>query len=251
MSQNVIEIENLSVKFGDHLALEEINLQIPQSSFTAIVGPNGAGKSTFFKVLLGLVKPASGKAVIFNYSPQQVPPDWIGYVPQVKTIDLRFPALAIELVLTGILLRWPWRQYKPDRERAIVALEQVGAAHLAERPLSKLSGGELQRVCIARSIVRQPKLVMLDEPATGIDAVGEADMYRMLEAYQKKSGATLLMITHDWHAATHHADRVLLLNRKQVSFGPPKIAMDEKSLRSAFGHIGHEHKLDFLVNSDD
>ena len=169
-------------------------------------------------------------------------------MPQAKTMDRSFPALSIELVLTGLKNRWPWRLPKTDRDLAMDALEKVGASHLAERPLGKLSGGELQRVCLARSIARKPKIVMLDEPATGIDAVGEADMYRMLETYQKNSGATLLMITHDWHAATHHADQVLLLNRKQVSFGPPNIAMNEESLRSAFGHIGHEHKLNFLMN---
>ena len=188
---------------------------------------------------------------MFDNPPQRVPPEWIGYVPRVKTIDRSFPALSIEVVLTGIHLHWPWRQHKNERERALGALEQVGAAHLAEESLGRLSGGELQRVCLARSIVRQPRLVILDEPATGIDAVGEADMYRMLETYQKNSGATLLMITHDWHAATHHADHVLLLNRKQVSFGPPNIAMNEENLRTAFGHIGHEHKLNFLMNSDD
>jgi zinc transport system ATP-binding protein len=128
-------------------------------------------------------------------------------------------------------------------------MAQVGTEHLALRPIAKLSGGELQRVCLARSLVREPRLVMLDEPTTGIDAVGEADIYKLLEAYQKASGATILMITHDWHAATHHANWVLLLNRKQVSFGPPSEALNEDNLRVAFGHIGHTHQLKFLVNS--
>ena len=92
---------------------------------------------------------------------------------------------------------------------------------------------------------------MLDEPATGIDAVGEADMYRMLEDYQAESGATLIMITHDWHVATHHADHVLLLNCKQISFGTPKCALSENCLREAFGHIGHEHELKLFINSDE
>ena len=92
---------------------------------------------------------------------------------------------------------------------------------------------------------------MLDEPATGIDAVGEADMYRMLEDYQQDSSATLLMITHDWHVATHHADHVLLLNCKQISFGIPQEALNEDCLREAFGHIGHKHDLKFLVRKND
>jgi len=166
----------------------------------------------------------------------------------MKTMDRSFPALSIELVLTGLTPRWPWRIQKSGYQKALVALEQVGAAHLARRPVGRLSGGELQRICLARSIVRQPQLVMLDEPATGIDAVGEADMYRRLEAYQKKSGATILMITHDWHTATHHANHVLLLNQKQISFGPPEVALSEDFLRMAFGHIGHEHQLKFLFS---
>jgi zinc transport system ATP-binding protein len=246
MSGLAIHVEGLSVRFGDFLALDNLTFSIPQNRFVAIVGPNGAGKSTLLRVLLGLISPSHGSVEILQTSPSEVPADWIGYVPQVKTMDRSFPALSIELVLTGLIGRWPWGRQKDFQTEAFEALKQVGAAHLADRPLGRLSSGELQRVCLARSIVRQPRIVMLDEPATGIDAVGEADMYRLLEAYQKKSGATFLMVTHDWHAATHHADFVLLLNRKQISFGEPSDALAEENLRLAFGHIGHEHALRFL-----
>ena len=242
----VIETEHLSVQFGDHKALDDINIQVPEGAFVALVGPNGAGKSTFLKVTLGLIPPTKGIVRIFGRPPSKVPAEWIGYVPQVKTMDRRFPALALELVMTGLNRQWPWHSRKKERERALEALRQVGATHVADRPLAKLSGGELQRVCLARSIVRRPRLVLLDEPATGIDAVGEKDLYRMLEKYKKESGATFLMITHDWHAAVHHADHVLLLNTRQISFGPPEVALAEENLRRAFGHIGHEHALDFM-----
>lgn len=251
MSEYVVDVENLNVTFHDHRSLEDLNLRIQQNEFVTIVGPNGAGKSTFLKVLLGLIQPAKGTVRIFGRTPQNVPPAWIGYVPQVKTMDRSFPALSIELVLTGINGRWPWRFKKSEYQKSLEAMERVGAAHLAERRLSRLSGGELQRVCLARSIVREPKLVMLDEPATGIDVVGEADLYRLLEIYQKDSGATIMMVTHDWHAATHHADQVLLLNNKQISFGTPGQALTEENLRLAFGHIGHKHALKFLVNNHD
>lgn len=250
MTQFAIEVNNLSVKFEDHVALSDLSMQIPQNAFVAIVGPNGAGKSTFLKVLLGLVKPFSGQVTLFGKTPQQVDPNIIGYVPQFKTMDRTFPALSIELVYTGLSRNWPWRLSKEARNKACQALDQVGAAHLATRPIGKLSGGELQRVCLARSIVRQPEILMLDEPATGIDTIGEEDMYRMLEAYQNQSGATIMMITHDWHAVTHHADYVLLLNRKQLSFGAPRKALQEDYLRLAYGHIGHKHTLKFMVNSN-
>jgi zinc transport system ATP-binding protein len=250
MTEFAVEVENLSVKFEDHVALSDLSLQIRKNSFVAIVGPNGAGKSTFLKVLLGLIKPTTGEVNIFGRTPQQVDPNLIGYVPQFKTMDRSFPAVSIELVYTGLSRKWPWRLSKDARDRACQALDQVGATHLARRQIGKLSGGELQRVCLARSIVRQPELLMLDEPATGIDTIGEEDVYRMLEAYQKESGATVMMITHDWHAVTHHADQVLLLNRKQISFGSPGKALKEDNLRLAYGHIGHQHALKFLVNSN-
>jgi len=251
MTEYAIEVENLSVQFKDHLALSDLSLKIPQNHFVAIVGPNGAGKSTFLKVLLGLIQPTQGFVKIYDKMPHEVDPKLIGYVPQFKTMDRSFPALSIELVYTGISRRWPWRLNRFEKEQALTALAQVGATHLAQRPIGRLSGGELQRVCLARSIVRQPKVLMLDEPATGIDAIGEEDMYRMLETYQNQSGAGILMITHDWHAVTHHADFVLLLNRKQISFGQPGIALHEDNLRMAYGHIGHGHSLKFLVNSNE
>lgn len=251
MNDLIVDVNNLWVTFGDHQALEDINLTIKKNTFVAIVGPNGAGKSTFLRVLLGLVKPSKGKVSLFGKDIRHVDPCLVGYVPQVKTMDRSFPAISIELVLSGLNRGWPWRQKKKEQEKAYTALSQVGAAHLATRPLGRLSGGELQRICLARSIVHEPQLVMLDEPATGIDTIGEADMYNLLEEYQGKSKATILMITHDWHAATHHADSVLLLNRMQISFGSPQDALKEDNLRRAFGHIGHEHTLKFLINSND
>lgn len=238
-----IEIKNLSFSYGEIKVLENINLTIPDNSFVSIVGPNGAGKSTLMKILLGLIIYDEGEVKIFGKNPDKTDPSLIGYVPQIKTMDRNFPALAVELVTSGLTRRWPWSVKGNERDKAIEALTMVKAENLAERSLSELSGGELQRVCLARSIVRSPKLVVLDEPATGIDAIGEADLYNLLEAYQEKARATILMITHDWHVAHHHSDYVLLLNRKQVSYGNPKEALSENNLRLAFGHIGHEHGI--------
>ncbi|MFZ2323422.1 MAG: metal ABC transporter ATP-binding protein [Ignavibacteriaceae bacterium] len=239
---SAIEIKNLSLSYGNIKVLENINLTISEDSFVSIVGPNGAGKTTLMKILLGLIKIDSGEVKIFGKSPNEVNPAFIGYVPQIKTMDRSFPALAIELVTSGITRRWPWFVKGDEKQKSLEALSLVKSENLANRTLSELSGGELQRVCLARSIVRNPKLVVLDEPATGIDAIGEADLYNLLEAYQEKSSATILMITHDWHVANHHSDFVLLLNRKQVSFGPPAEALSENNLRMAFGHLGHVHK---------
>jgi zinc transport system ATP-binding protein len=248
MSEAVIVIHNLSVQFGAYYALKDIHLEIAQGSFTAVVGPNGAGKSTLLKTLLGIIKAYQGTVSVFGKKPESLAPQWIGYVPQVKSMDRTFPARAIELVLTGLKRRWPWHIGERDKTRVLEALEKVDALNLAYRPLANLSGGELQRIYLARSLARQPKLILLDEPATGVDKVGEKDFYKLLESYQKEQDATIMMVTHDWHAATHHARQVLLLNHKQVSFGPPHEALKEDNLRMAYGHIGHPHELRFLMD---
>lgn len=236
-----LEVQRLSVRFGEFQALEGVSLAIPEGAFVAIVGPNGAGKSTLLKAILGLL-PFRGEVRVYGRPLGEADPLWFGYVPQIKTFDRTFPALALELVATGLRRRWPFRLSPRERAQALEALERVGAEGLAHRPLGRLSGGQLQRVYLARALVRRPRILLLDEPATGVDRVGEVDLYRYLEAYQAETGATVLMITHDWEAA-HHASHVLVLNRRVVGFGPPEKALSEECLRQAFGHLGHVHSL--------
>jgi zinc transport system ATP-binding protein len=119
----------------------------------------------------------------------------------------------------------------------------VGAESLAGRALDALSGGELQRVYLARTLVRTPRLILLDEPATGIDVAGAADLYDVLEADQADRDTTILMVTHDWNAAYHHATHVLLLDGRQVGFGRPEAVLTDAGLREAFGHTGHAHAM--------
>lgn len=242
-----VEIDNLRVRLGEYQALDGISLSVPTGAFVAIVGPNGAGKSTLLKSLLGLVLPQQGTLRVLGQSIASLDPKRLGYVPQVKSFDRSFPAVALELVISGLRRKWPFGLSKAQTQQALVALEQVGAAHLAKRPLGKLSGGELQRVYLARSLVRAPQLLLLDEPATGVDAVGEADLYRHLEAYQMASGATILLITHDWEAASHHASHVLLLNRRVIAFDAPHVALCHDCLSRAFGHVGHAHAAPIVL----
>jgi zinc transport system ATP-binding protein len=185
----------------------------------------------------------AGSIRIWGFPPGEVPPNWVGYVPQLKGFDRSFPALAIELVVSGLRRHWPFLIGRDERKQAIAALEKVGASHLANRRLGRLSGGELQRVYLARSLIRRPRLLLLDEPATGVDVVGEADLYRYLEAYQAESRATILMITHDWEAAQHHASAVLVLNRRVIGYGPPEKVLCHECLSQAFGHVGHAHQV--------
>lgn len=244
MSSIAIEIKKLSVQFGEHWALRDVTISVEKGEYLTILGPNGSGKSTLLKVLLGLVMPTSGEARLWGCDPCDLPSSDVGYVPQLKSLDRTFPALALELVVSALRWRWPMWIGSADRRRGLEALDRVGAGRLATRQISTLSGGELQRIYLARCFVHRPRLILLDEPATGIDAPGEADLYRILESYQRESGATILMITHDWEVAWHHAARVLLLNRAVVGYGSPRETMNDTLLRATFGHVGHSHGME-------
>jgi len=243
MSEIAVKVQDLVVKMGEHTALYDINFEVPKSSFLSIVGPNGAGKTTLLKAILGILKPTNGKVQVFEEPAHKAKPGQIGYISQTKQLDRTFPALAIELVATGLTRQWPWFISKDLKEKALEALKDIGASHLAYKSVGKLSGGELQRVLLARALIGRPELIVLDEPATGIDAVGEADMYLLLERFQKKYGSTVLMITHDLNAVCHLCSHVLILNQKQIGFGPRSEALNDENLRRAFGHVGHHHGM--------
>lgn len=239
-----LSARGLSLRLGQFSVLEQIDFSIPAGAFCAILGPNGGGKSSLLKLALGLHQPTTGSLRIFGQEAHaRGRGSVIGYVPQAKTLDRGFPAQAIDLVVSGITQSWPWRISPAQRSSAMAALDQAGAGALAQRALSVLSGGELQRVYLARALVRRPQLILLDEPASGIDAAGEHDMYHVLESYQKASGATVLMVTHDWGAAWHHATMALVLNRRLLASGPPAAVLSDETLRLAFGHSGHSHSM--------
>ena len=222
--------------------MHDVSFDLAAGEFLTIVGPNGAGKSTLMKVALGLIAPLKGHAALFGEDAGRHP-ERIGYVPQLKTFDRTFPATVLELVVSGLRRSWPARVRPDERDAARRTLADVGAEKLANRTLAKLSGGELQRAFLARALVRRPALVLLDEPATGVDFLAEHDLYDLLETYQAKSGATVVMITHDLTAARYHSSRVAVLNRRLHGFGPPDEVLCESCLQRAFGHLGHSHGI--------
>ena len=239
MSAPAVAVEGVSVRFGAREVLRGVSLEVPEGAFVGMIGPNGTGKTTLLRAILGLLTPDAGQVRLFGASPSSVPASAIGYVPQVKTLDRSFPAKAIELVATGLHERWAWHVGAVDRAKAIHAMRTTGVEHLATQAVSELSGGELQRVYLARCLVRQPRLLVLDEPAAGMDVTGEAEMYHLLEDYRKTHSATVLMITHDWEGARLHATHVLLMGLGEVAYGAPaEVATNERLLR-VFGHIGH------------
>lgn len=237
-----IEVQQLAVDRGARRVLSDISFTVSPDSFVAIVGPNGAGKTTLLHVLLGLIAPTAGQVRVLGHSPGR-DAKRIGYVPQIKTLDRTFPAEVLDLVCSGLTHTWPFWRSDTATATAQAALETVGASALETALLSDLSGGELQRVYLARCLVHKPDLLLLDEPATGVDATGAADLYELLDHYQETHGATIVMVTHDWNAAYHHATDVLLLDGRCVSYGPPQDALGADPLREAFGHVGHAHAM--------
>ncbi len=224
--------------------MKNISFQLDAEEFLAIIGPNGAGKSTLIKLALGILKPSRGKVTVFNDSVGKNFKQ-IGYVPQLKTFDRSFPATTLELVISGLRHKWVARAKKAEIEEATYALKKVGAEKLLKHALAELSGGELQRVFLARALVSNPKIVFLDEPATGVDFLAENDLYDLLENYQNEYlgdiKPTIIMITHDLAAARYHASKVLIINRTIHGFGLPEEVMSEIYLQRAFGHVGHHH----------
>lgn len=246
-SQNlpIVHAHGVTVQFGDATVLQDVSFDLEAGRFLAIVGPNGSGKSTLIRVLLGLVTPLKGHAALFGEA-AGAHPERIGYVPQLKTFDRTFPATALELVVTGLRRTWPGTVTAAEREAGVGALTRVGAAQLSNRPLARLSGGELQRAYLARALVREPDLVLLDEPATGVDFLAEHDLYSLLEDYQREGvtrgrPTTVVMVTHDLAVARFHADRVLALNRRVMGFGLPDDVLGDEALRATFGHQHHPH----------
>lgn len=242
MKPIAVEAQHVSVTFGDFVALSDVSFAIPESAFAAVIGPNGAGKSTLLNVLLGLIMPVQGTVSVLGKSPKDLAGLRVAYVPQKKTFAQQFPATVMELVVSGMTGTWPWRISRDQRERSLEMMEKTGVRHLADQSVHRISGGELQRAFLARSLANSPDLLILDEPAAGMDLKGEAAMYHILCDYQAESKATVLMITHDWEGARCHADLVLLLDRTVVDFGPSREVASEARLLSLFGHRGHVHE---------
>ena len=235
-----LHVHSVSFSRGEAKILEDVSFDLPRGRFLAIVGPNGAGKSSLVELVLGLTRPRRGHLTVLGADPGAAPMR-VGYVPQLKTFDRSFPATVTEVVASGRRGRWPWRIGREERERVAIALERADVARLAKRSLRRLSGGELQRVFLARALCREPDLVVLDEPATGIDVKAGHDLTATLESYQRERGATIVIVTHDLAAALHHASDVLVLNRSVYGFGDPTEVLRGLCLERAYGHAGHGH----------
>ena len=230
----MIRIENLSVSYKETLALKDISLVLQGPTITGIIGPNGAGKSTLLKSMLGII-PHEGHAFIddkeMNKSLKK-----IAYVEQKIHIDYNFPIKVKECVSLGLYPSIPlFHTLKASHWKKVAdALEIVGLSDYAERQISQLSGGQFQRVLIARCLVQEADYILLDEPFVGIDSVSEEIIMNTLRNL-KKAGKTILIVHHDLGKVAHYFDQVLLLNKELIAFGPTKETFTQANLKQAYG----------------
>ncbi len=236
MTEFAIAFDDVSVAIGGVRILEAVNARVPRGSATAVIGPNGAGKTTLLLAMLGQVA-YEGRIVIPDTSRG---PARLGYVPQLLEFDRGMPMTVMDLMVMGPQRR-PLFVGRSRRQRAgaLALLEAVKAEPLADRRLGALSGGELQRVLLALAIQRDPDILVLDEPAAGVDIAGENLLCELLETLRAARGFTQVMVTHDLSLVTAHATDVICLNRRVMGQGPTASTLTAEVLAATFGlHLG-------------
>ncbi len=237
MSDAAVRYAGVSIGYHGTPVLTDVDLTLAGGQRLALVGPNGAGKSTLIKSILGLVPVLGGTATVLGGTPAGAR-QLTGYVPQTDSLDADFPVTAAQVVMMGRYRRIGW--WRPtraaDRRAAREALDRVGLADRAGTHFGILSGGQRQRVLLARAIAAEPRLLLLDEPFNGVDALSQEAILRVLRELST-AGTALVLSTHDLTVARELADLVCLLNGRQWAIGPPDEALTADTLRRAYG--GH------------
>lgn len=226
-SSTLIELNHVAVTFENRrsAALTDISFRIDCGEIVTLVGPNGAGKSTLVKVALGLIKPTSGK--VYRRADLRV-----AYVPQKLQIDASIPMT---------VQRFMQLHERIQTAKIQTALDQVDAGNLINQSVTTLSGGELQRVLLAQSILRKPDLLILDEPAAGVDVNGQTQLYALIESIRQHTGCAVLLISHDLHIVMASTDKVLCLNKHLCCSGSPEAVQQHPEFIQLFGEHAAKH----------
>ncbi len=242
-----VVFDRASIAYGRVPVLEDVDGVVRAGHTVALVGPNGGGKSTMIKAMLGLVPVVRGSIQVLGRTPVRARRD-VAYVPQADTLDPEFPVSVGQVVLMGRYRRVGWvrRPGGADRQIAAEALAAVGLAHRVTDRFGTLSGGQRQRVLLARAMTQQPKLLLLDEPFNGVDAVSQEALLSAL-AGLRAGGATVVVSTHDLSLAHLACDDVCLLNRHQFGFGPTGATLTSERLRAAYGGAALELRGDSVI----
>lgn len=202
----ILEVENLSVSYSNHIALENINFKIDEGEYVCLIGENGSGKSTLVKTIVGLLKQDEGK-VNLNISLDEV-----AYLSQTNLKDLNFPATSKEIIISGVQKHKKLPFYtKKDKKDYEEIIKKLKIEDIQNRRIGDLSGGQKQRVLIARALIRSPKLLILDEPTTGLDYNITKELYKILETLNKENKMTIILATHDIDEITETKPRIIYL----------------------------------------
>ncbi|HIJ97368.1 MAG TPA: metal ABC transporter ATP-binding protein [Desulfuromonadales bacterium] len=240
----IVTTELLSCSYREGRVLEDISFQVERGDYVGIVGPNGSGKSTLVKALLGLVTISSGRATLFG-TPLSGFRDWhkVGYLPQsLHLVNPVFPATVHETVGLGLLSckKFPKRLNTSDKNKIKLTLEELGILDLKFKLVGELSGGQLQRVLLARAIVNDPELLVLDEPTAALDPETRGKFYAMIADINRTRGVTVLLVTHDSGTIGEHASKMLYLDKKLLFYGSFNEFCCSPEMSSLFGeHSQH------------
>ncbi|HSB96184.1 MAG TPA: zinc ABC transporter ATP-binding protein ZnuC [Spongiibacteraceae bacterium] len=237
MKEILLRLDRVSVQLSNRVILEAVSLELGRSEIVTVIGPNGAGKSTLVKVALGLLKPAQGTVERSNGLR-------IGYMPQRLQIDASLPLTTQRFLQLG----------GANKHVAATALAEVEMAGMEEQPLQALSGGELQRVLLARALLREPDVLVLDEPVQGVDLAGQLAMYDLIGTLRQRHRCGVLMVSHDLHWVMAKTDHVVCLNQHVCCQGHPEQVGNDPAYRALFGdntrniapyhhHHNHEHGI--------
>jgi zinc transport system ATP-binding protein len=243
-----VELEDVDFAYGEVRVLERINLTVEPGDFLGIIGPNGSGKTTLIRIMLGLAEPARGAVRLFGHPPSSFR-QWgrVGYVPQRATLDPALPATVREVVATGLLptLGMLGRIRSAHRKRIGEVLSQVGMeAHGAAR-IGALSTGQQQRVLIARALVSNPELLILDEPTGGVDPEAQTSFYALLQHLHREREVTLILVSHDIGVVAKEVTKLACLNRRLIFHGRPGDFLSDAALTALYGPsvrvVSHQH----------
>ncbi|MFD1178169.1 metal ABC transporter ATP-binding protein [Paenibacillus puldeungensis] len=235
MSQNALEVKDLTVAYHKKPVLTSVSFNIPPGKLIGVLGPNGAGKSTLLKAVLGLIPKVDGDVSIYG-KPYREQRKEIGYVPQRESVDWDFPTNALDVVMMGRYghLGWFRRPGAKERQIAMECLSKVGMADYAGRQISQLSGGQQQRVFLARALAQNARLYFMDEPFAGVDATTEKAIISLLHEL-KEQGKTVLVVHHDLSTVKEYFDHILLLNGELIASGPTEETFIAQNLHKAYG----------------
>ncbi len=237
LTRPILEISNVSMRYNQNYALEDVSFTLHTGERVAVVGPNGAGKSTLFNVISGVQKPNRGSIKIYGSYPEGH--ICIAYVPQRNQVDWAFPVTVSDVVMMGRVSKLGLFHYpkRADWELVKQSLALVDMASLATRQIGELSGGQQQRVFIARALAQEAELMLMDEPFTGLDMQSRQSIIDILDTLRRR-GVTVLVSLHDLNLAAEHFDRLLLLNRRVVGFGSAQEVLAPNRLNEAYeGHL--------------